>query len=242
MQQFSLRLLRKSHLLMIDNQQLTEDLVKKGINKNLISVQPGGVDLNQFKQIKPDPSFYSDALFVGRLQPHKGVFDTIQIWQKVTQKITQAQLIILGHGPNQVVKNLRDEIHKANLGQKIKIISYIYDRQKFLKYFKGTKMLLFLDHEAGFGLVVAEAMAAGLPVIAYNLPIFGTVYQKGFLTASLEDTSTISSYIINLLNSSEKYSKLSQEAYKESVKFDWSNVSRRFYKTLSDYGAPRLKP
>lgn len=93
---------------------------------------------------------------------------------------------------------------------------------------KNTKLLLFTDHEAGFGLIVAEAMNAGLPVVAYNLPIFGEVYKQGYVSVPLGNTEKFASEILSFLNDPKRYETLKSLAKRQAEAFDWNQAARKF--------------
>jgi glycosyltransferase involved in cell wall biosynthesis len=238
LQQLSLKLLRQANLVMVDNPNLKGGLEKKGVAKDRIKLHSGGVDIKEITKAKPLPSHRSDAIFVGRLQPHKGVFDAIDVWQKVVKEAPKAKLIMVGYAPPEMAQKVIGKIKKTGLEKNIFLTGYIRERKKVLSYLRSSELLLFLDHEAGFGLVNAEAMAAGLPVVAYNLPLFGTTFHQGFLTAPLGETTTIASLVVNLLKNPKKLRSLSLKAKKEALKFDWPKASQKFYKDLLQLPGP----
>lgn len=140
---------------------------------------------------------------------------------------------MVGYSQSEVYKKLQNQITQTNLSKKIIITGYIHEHKQILRYARSSKILLFLDHEAGFGLVIAEAMAAGLPVICYDLPIFGSIYKNGFIKSPLKDTTSIANNIVNLLQNSKNYQILSNQAKLEAKKLDWKISSKRFYYQLS---------
>lgn len=232
LQQISLLLLRRADLVMIDNPYLSYRLRSYGIDAKRIDTHPGGVDSKRIAETKPNKNFQSDAIFVGRLTPHKGIFEAVDIWRHVVKLRPSARLIMIGHGPDYITSALIQKIKQAKLGKNILLTGYIHDRNTIASYYQSSRLLLFLDHEAGFGLVIAEALSAGLPVVAYNLSIFGVSFKEGFLTAPIGDTSEVAKHIINLLSNSTLCNNLSQEARRESLRFDWLGTSKKFYNSL----------
>lgn len=217
---------------MVDNQDIKDSLLKKGLAPKQTELHLGGVATEEIANSPAKKKIRSDALFIGRLKPHKGVTDAIDIWKYVVDKKKSAKLIIIGYGPAEVVEPLQNKIKSMGLGKNIFFTGHITNRKMLASYYSSSKLLLFLDHEAGFGLVVAEAMAAGLPIIAYDLPIFGTIYKKGFLTASIQDIALISHYVTELLANSKFYADLAQDAKREAKRYDWSYASEKFYSSL----------
>jgi len=235
LQQICLKLLRQSSAVLVDNTEIVDRLMKKGIAKNKVHLHSGGVSISEINNINLNESYKSDGIFIGRLQAHKGIFDAIEIWEKVCIKLPAAKLTIIGYGKQDILEKLKHKIVLAKLSKNIRLIGHLNDRELIFKYLKSSKILLFLDHEAGFGLVAAEAMAAGLPVISYNLPIFGNVYKKGFMASNLRDFQSITNNIINLLTQKNNYAHLSHLAKMEAQKFDWQLISNLFYKQIDAF-------
>ena len=71
---------------------------------------------------KSNRKFASDAVFVGRLHPTKGIFDLVEIWKKVVNEKPNAKAIIIGGGGINENKKLKSSIKKAHL----KIALYLY--------------------------------------------------------------------------------------------------------------------
>jgi glycosyltransferase involved in cell wall biosynthesis len=232
LQQLCLRLLSRADLVMIDSPNLKASLKKRGIRPHQIRLHPGGVDTQLFAKSKPHPHYRSQALFIGRLVPHKGIYEALEAWEKVISQIPSARLVMIGYGPPDIKKKLSRKIKKSRLEKNVFLAGYVQDRSKIASYLRSSKLLLFLDHEAGFGLVNVEAMAAGLPVIAYNLPLFGTTFKQGFLSVPLGNTDAVAKRVVEILKNTKKYSRLSQEAKKQAAEFDWSQASQRFFKDL----------
>ncbi len=124
--------------------------------------------------------------------------------------------------------------------ENIHIVGFVSNRYELSKYLSGSKLLLFLDREAGFGLVVCEAMASGLPVIAYKLPIFGSVYKQGYILADQNDIRIVAVRIIELLSNRKKINYYSHIAKHEAKKFDWPIISNQFYQLLNRHSHYRL--
>lgn len=236
LQKLSLNILRFSDVLLLDNPYLVCDLTKQGISKEKLAVNFGGVDIKKIRHYKTPNAEKFAAVSVGGVSEHKGTFDLIPVWKKVISVVPQAKLAIVGSGPKSIRKKLALEIRTNHLGKNIKILGYLpHQKGKQMPLFdvlKNSKILLFPDHEAGFGLVVIEAMACGLPVIAYNLPIFGTIFKKGYLTSPLRDTNRFAEQIIKLTKNHALYRQLAKEAYQQAQQYDWRQATTKFRRLL----------
>lgn len=123
----------------------------------------------------PDPQIGQGrgnyALFVGRLSPEKGLDTLLRAWQTLAGKVP---LKIVGEGPlsNQVADASRTLPDVEWLGK--------LPKSEVLKLMKDAHVLIFpsLWYE-GFPLVIVEAYAVGLPVIATNLGSQSSLIDHG---------------------------------------------------------------
>lgn len=232
LQKMSIIFLKSADLVIVDNVRLKRQLIKLGIKKERLAIHFGGVD-TKIMEINPIASLSSDAVFVGRLLPHKGIFEAIETWRKVAQAYPDAKLNIIGHGTGEITDEIKKRIKNYNLEGNINLLGYIHEKDKIYAYLKSSKMLLFLDHEAGFGLVVLEAMATGTPVICYDLPIFGHVYKKGFIKTPIRDIDQIEANITLLLSNPALRMRLGRDAQAQAQKFSWERAAERFWSHIT---------
>lgn len=98
-----------------------------------------------------------DLIYVGRLAPHKHVEDFIEVCRR-----TRRSGAIVGHGP------LKKEIQKAAAScDQVEFIGALPDYGDVLIEMKRSGVLVLPSTREGFGIVLAEAGACGLPVVAY---------------------------------------------------------------------------
>lgn len=111
------------------------------------------------------------ALFVGRLSPEKGISTLLAAWQTLGEQIT---LKIVGDGP------LADEVAIAE--SEIPGVEWLgrQPKEQVQKLMQDAKMLVFPSvWYEGFPMVILEAYAVGLPVVASNLGSLSSVVDSG---------------------------------------------------------------
>lgn len=130
---------------------------------------------------------------IGRLVPAKGHGLLINAFALVHQQLPQSQLMILGSG--RLEADLKLHIKRLGLGQKIIIASdHAKQAGNFIKAFDS---FIFPSVEEGFGLVLLEAMAAKLPIIATDCGgIPEVIGQTGFIVPA--QTESLSQSLIQL--------------------------------------------
>jgi len=234
MQLVSLHMIRsKADLTLVLNVQLLKDLQKKGFLREKLKVLGGGIEFDQISNLIPKEKIKFQGVFLGRLHVTKGIFDTIPIWKNVIDKIPNAKFAIIGDGPSDVKIHLEEKIRESDLQANIKLLGFL-PYEKVYTIMKQADLFLFLDHEAGWGLAVAEAMACGLPVVGYDIGVLGTIYKNGYLVAPISNYEKLSDQIIKLLENKNYRQDLSIKARLEAQKHDWEKTSKKFNQLLKD--------
>lgn len=221
----------KADIILALNVSLKLQLEDRGFEPRKVVVLGGGVDYQKIADFKPKNTQKYDAIFLGRIHPAKGVFDLPTIWQRVTNELPQAKLAIIGPGPKNMINSLKIQIKKANINKNIQILGFIPETDVF-SYLKNAKVFIFSDHEAGFGLAAAEAMACGLPVIGYDIGLLGNVYKKGYLKVPLSNKEAFVNRIVEVLQNTTLRKKLAKDAREEAARHDWQEVAMKFRQIL----------
>jgi glycosyltransferase involved in cell wall biosynthesis len=138
--------------------QIKSILKNSNIKIDVIGV---GLDLCHIYNLKKDIDF----ICIGRYQKFKGLE---KIWSIIKQKNPKANFVMCGHGHKTDIARL------CFLGIEHKGI--VTEKEK-IELISRAKVLLFPSIVEGFGLVVAEALHAGLHVIAWKLPVFEEIYN-----------------------------------------------------------------
>jgi glycosyltransferase involved in cell wall biosynthesis len=114
----------------------------------------------------------SFALFVGRLSEEKGIRTLISAWKSLS-----VPLRIVGDGP--LRQDLLQELSRLNAGE----VEYlgVLPKQDVLTLMKQACILIFpSEWYEGFPLVIAEAFACGLPVVASDIGSQAEIVRNGY--------------------------------------------------------------
>lgn len=187
-----------------------------------ISVVPPGVNLKKFS--RKNNSGNIDLLYVGRMTKEKNIEDLLSALHIVKAPYC---LKLVGAGGH--LKKIKEIAKKLLPGKKIIFVG----KKKYVeKYYAKSKFFVFPTKYEAFGLVILEAMAAGLPVIAFRP-------SKKFLTASDEiisdgidgflvrDIKEMAKKIELLLRNKRLRLKMSENALAKAKKFSWTNHTKK---------------
>ena len=156
------------------------------------------------------------CLFLGRINPSKGIKELIETWKKLNNK--EWELIIAGIAEDlpylNVIKKLSSQ-NKNNIN--IEFVGEVRGRKKN-NLFKSSDLFVLPTKTENFGLVIAEAMAYGLPIITTkgapwkvikenNLGWWIETNDESLLIALKEATDMKSSDLIDIGNRARFYAK-----------------------------------
>jgi len=214
---------RRSTTIFALNQKLRKEVMELGFPEDRVEVLGAGIDFEKIHAFRPTRKCPYEVTVLGRIAPVKGIFDTVKIWKKIHAEIPEAQLAWIGGGSENHRKKLNELIEKNSLTDSFHLLGYI-DKEEVYNVLRSAKIFLCPDHENGWGLAVCEAMASGLPVVSYNLDIFGGVYIKGYRSVMLYDTDHFADEVIKLLNDETTRKKLAKDAVEQARQFDHQRV------------------
>lgn len=165
-------------------------------------------------------------LFIGRLHPKKGIellISAIGLLKKAGDSVPE--LAIAGEGERAYTCSIRALIKKLRLEKHIRLVGFVNGRRKQSLYRESDAMIL-PSHSENFGIVVVEALAAGLPVIASRKTPWSnlTTHQCGMW---IENTPMSIANAIRKL-SLRHVGKMGARGRNWVVReFDWSTIAQR---------------
>lgn len=138
------------------------NLIKLGYNDN-IEVIPNGIDIGEIT-IKSSWKISKNILFLSRVHEKKGIEIFMDSLATIKSKLSGYKVIIAGEGDPKYLKALKLRAFSLNLDQIIIFKGGVYGSEKWL-LFQEADFFVLPTYSENFGIVVAEALAAGTPVI-----------------------------------------------------------------------------
>jgi len=183
---------------------------------NPLTLQPGSPSQGNSKRF----------LAVGRFsRQHKGFDLLIDAFHLFAQKDSEWMLDIVGEGPEEEM--YLQKIAEYQLEKRIQIHPFTNDIQA---YYSQAQVYVLSSRWEGFGLVIVEAMAHGLPIISSDLPTsleimgdFGIYFKNGDIQELAE----------KLHNATQlEWRKKSEEAFTIARNFDLSQIAKQWREVL----------
>ena len=172
------------------------------------------------------------VLFVGRIQPLKGLDVAVEAFGRIHAEIPGARMVIVGgpSGPNGVteLEQIHARIAELRLQSRVEFVPP-RPHEEIASYYRAADVLLVPSRSESFGLVAAEAQACGLPVVAAR--VGGLAYTvedatSGFLVDDW-DPAAFAAAAIKILRDEDLAERLSKGAVEFAGRFSWEVAADR---------------
>ena len=206
---------------------LKDEMVALGAAGGSVRVIPNGVDLALFSRQNVFESERSYLFSMGRLIFKKGYDLLIEAFAKITISNHNIDLIIAGKGDEE--RNLTDLVIKSGLEDRVKFVGFVKGDEK-ISLLKGCKFFICPSRREALGVVNIEALAAGKPVVAFNVDGIPDLIKHGKngLLAKPEDSDDLASKIQILLRDEKLRERMKRQALRMVKKYDWLEIARQY--------------
>ena len=207
-------------------------LVRIGASPQKTFVVPNPVDTNLFRPVKKKSNI---ILFVGVLEEHKGAHIAFEMFKELlTDRLISenTQMVFVGKGS--LRKQLVNEAKKQHMQKHFKFMQNLSSR-KLIELYSSSKLLVLPSRYEAFGMVLAEAMACGTPVVATRVGGIPEVVGNCGRLVEYGEWERMKKHIIDVINMPEdKYRRLSERCRKRVVsKFDSRVVAKKLFEVYS---------
>jgi phosphatidyl-myo-inositol alpha-mannosyltransferase len=193
-------------------------------------VVPNGVDYARFSTADPIPELVDPerplVLFVGRLEPRKGLAVLMRGFLRLRATLPTVRLCVVGEGAERdrcqdmVPPSIRHDVLFMGRVAQAELPRYHASADVFVSPATGGE---------SFGIVLLEAMAAGLPVVASDIAGYRTVMQDGRQGRLVDpgDGIALAEALEDLLGSNRLRAAMAREGRETAAGYAWPVVGKR---------------
>ena len=208
-----------------------------GVNKKIpVHVLQTGIDLEVFKKSTAKgtavrnklniPSTAKVLICVGRIGQEKNVEFIIRAFKEVLSGRIDTYLMMVGSGP--FLEDLKVMVKNSGLNKKV-IFTGNIPHDSISDYYNAADVFLFASFTDTQGIVIIEAMACGLPVVALEDDAFSDMVSDGkncFLIKK-ESEKVFAQKVLQLLEDGEMYQNFSELAVRSAAEFSKENAAKK---------------
>jgi phosphatidylinositol alpha-mannosyltransferase len=165
-----------------------------------------------------------NILFLGRLEPRKGIMHMLEAYVKVLESIPHARLTIAGDGPDRKQAETFVKIHSL---KNVQFLGMVMANDKSAAYRDASVYVSPALYGESFGIVLLEAMTYGIPITGFGNPgylsVVGDLCPENF--PSPGDTASLANRIIHILQHENYRETLVSRYASQLSKYDWNTLA-----------------
>jgi glycosyltransferase involved in cell wall biosynthesis len=222
----------RAHCTMVPTKALQGALAAAGFHQ--LKVVSRGVDTAAFDPARRQQTLREQwgldtddlaVLSVGRLAPEKNLTLLVQAYQAIKQRVPRARLVLVGHGPMRQALQAQcpDAIFTGQLRGSV-----------LAEHYASADLFLMPSMTETFGNVTTEAMASGLPVVAFNDAAAAEwlVDEANGRVVAMGDAESFVAAALALAAQPAVRARLGQAARQTALQLDWSRIVQQFEAVL----------
>ena len=197
------------------------------------AIIPNGVDLELYASAEPFEELRDgtlNILFVGRFEERKGLIHLLKAYHRLRKRKVDARLLVIGTGSK--AREYRRFIGLRGI-RDVEFLGRVSDHDK-ARYFASADIFCAPNTgQESFGIVLLEAMAAGVPIVASDIHGFKNVVQRNVQALLVEPKNhrALAAALYALARDPELRHEMGEAGRARAPEYSWPSVTRR----LVDY-------
>ena len=221
--------IKKASFIIVNSESTRNDVLEitgvspHKVRKLLIGVERSEKKYDSGKMISANPYF----LFVGNLEPRRGVEDILDAFEIFLRRHGEYRLIVVGRLTR--YGKLLAERKTAN----VDFLGYVQDDYLTCLYKNATAYVYPSCYE-GFGITILEAMSHGCPVITTKISSLPEVAGKAALMVPVNDPVRLLRAMTEVVENVELRNRLIAFGYDNVKRFRWENFAKEVIRILNE--------
>ena len=165
-----------------------------------------------------------DAVYVGRIEKMKGVDTLLLAWRIVCGQSRRNRLVLVGSTGQNKAEPWKKAIDALGITEQVTLAGFVPDRE-LKEILASSRIFVFPSKREGFGLVVGEAMAVGLPCIISDHPALVRNFGSAAKVVPHDRPDLLAGAILELLGADSKFPDMIKAGRQLVSKMRWEDVS-----------------
>jgi phosphatidylinositol alpha-mannosyltransferase len=165
------------------------------------------------------------VLWIGRLDPQKGFPVAVRAFERLAGELSDVSLVVVGDGPDReaagsLPPGLRQRLRMVGTVPHTELPKYLSAADAFVAPALGQE---------SFGMVLIEALAAGVPVVASDIAGYREVVRDGVegLLVPAGDSQALAAALHRVLTDGQLAQRLREAGRARALQFSWASVVDR---------------
>ena len=190
---------------------------------------PNGVDLDRFATAEPFEELRDgtlNILFVGRFEERKGLIHLLKAYHRLRKRKVDARLLVIGAGPKE--REYRRYVGLRGI-RDVEFLGRVDDEAK-VRYFASADIYCAPNTgQESFGIVLLEAMAAGVPIVASDIHGFKRVVERNVQGILVEPRNprALAAALYALARDPDLRDEMGEAGRARAPEFSWDRVTER---------------
>jgi phosphatidylinositol alpha-mannosyltransferase len=190
---------------------------------------PNGVDLDRFGDAEPLEEWRDgtiNILFVGRFEERKGLIHLLKAYHRLRKRHVDARLLVIGSGPK--AREYRRFVGLRQI-RDVEFLGRLTDTDKACFFASADIFCSPATGQESFGVVLLEAMAAGVPIVASDIHGYKNVVQRGVqgLLVEPKNHRALAAALYRLANDPELRHRMGDAGRARAPEYSWDRVTQQ---------------
>lgn len=226
--QISLLLLKKADRIFVVKPELKSYLIKRGFASSKLIVTGNGVEKTMIVKARQLKKFRYDALYLGRLNEAKGIYDLLAVIKIIKKKLPHFQLALVGDGDENTLRHFIARIDHDHLTDNVIFLGFRSGQEKY-DIIKSCKIFLFLSHTESVPVAPLEAVCSGKITIVYKLDAYKMYSHREVVPFKIGDFEGIAKYLLKLYKKGDFRNPAGAKLINI---FNWTAIAKTEYQFL----------
>jgi glycosyltransferase involved in cell wall biosynthesis len=216
-------------------------LVAHGVEPDRVTVVPCGYDPATVDAVEPEPTDRRRITVVGRAVPYKRLDVVLRAAARLAPDMPDLEVVVIGQGPD--LEPLGKLATDLGIAHQVDFRGFVDEHRKVLAAVAASRAFTSASEIEGFGIVVVEAMALGVPYVVTDIPAFREVTAGGVGGALVPpgDDEAMAVALRALLESGPGRDDLVRAGREQASRYTWRAVADATAAVLTDVVASRRR-